>query len=276
LDENLVSFDASSRTLDSAWGEPEAPARRINARSNTTRLATPTATLTANSTVASKKVSYIPPYLRVLVSEPEHSPGYISPPLSHLPPSPQPQMKTENGTNGQAVGAGRSSSSTFTSFAPPAQNQDQPGPPSGMQQQSPWSGGVNSFQGPSTSRVAATRSTISQRNNAPIGQNPGFKYNNPKDLPALQTQNTVVKSVQNIINTPNMESRKENVAWCVRNDLFPEAPPAVAPLAGLMESLTLSPQEEENPFNPDNPKFNVAHYFISFTRKYKCPYKGCK
>jgi hypothetical protein len=276
LDENLISFNAPSRTLDSTWGEPKAPARHINARTNTTRLATPTATSTANSTDAPKKVGYVPPHLRVLVSEPQYSLGYISPPLRHLPPSPQPKTKSENGTKGQVASAGRSSSGTFTSFAPPAQNQGQPGPPSGMQQQSPWSGAVNSSQGPPTPRVAATQSTINQRKNAPIGQNSGFKYNNPKAFPALQTQKTVVKSVQNIIDTPKMELRKENVAWCVKNDLFPEAPPAVAPLAGLMESMTLSPPEEENPDNPDNPKFNVAHYFVSLTRKYKCPYKGCK
>ncbi|RDW88445.1 hypothetical protein BP6252_00477 [Coleophoma cylindrospora] len=65
--------------------------------------------------------------------------------------------------------------------------------------------------------------------------------------------------------------------------LFPEKD-GVVPPADLLALLTPTPQVPKEPGNdlermehdPDNPKFNINKYWVSFIRKYKCPHMGCR
>lgn len=56
------------------------------------------------------------------------------------------------------------------------------------------------------------------------------------------------------------------------------APSRVAPenLVERVAAVTLGPDPAADPHDPDAPGFKIQKYWIPFTRKYKCPYLGCK
>jgi hypothetical protein len=72
-------------------------------------------------------------------------------------------------------------------------------------------------------------------------------------------------------------------AWGSQKSLFPDAPPAIAPPASLLQNMSLgSSRRETQPestkfakHDPCNPNFKTGDYWVSFTRKYKCPHMGC-
>jgi hypothetical protein len=72
---------------------------------------------------------------------------------------------------------------------------------------------------------------------------------------------------------------KENVAWIVEKELFdapkPMAPPPKKEMAAMTIN-TVSKKEEYHAFDPDNPVFNFEQFYNQFTKKYRCPWKGCK
>lgn len=72
-------------------------------------------------------------------------------------------------------------------------------------------------------------------------------------------------------------------AWGSQKNLFPDAPPAIAPPAALLQTMSLSSSKAETEpertklakHDLSNPDFKTGDYWVSFTRKYKCPHIGC-
>jgi hypothetical protein len=71
------------------------------------------------------------------------------------------------------------------------------------------------------------------------------------------------------------------LAWSTKKNLFPNAPPAVAPPADLLERMTMKESEEGSDgqkyckYDPNDPSFRAEVFFIQITGKFKCPHKGC-
>jgi hypothetical protein len=66
--------------------------------------------------------------------------------------------------------------------------------------------------------------------------------------------------------------------WGQNKNLFPDAPPAVRPSRETQEAIQKPAPTEEAawpPHDPRNPKWDAAQYFVSYTRKYKCPHDRC-
>jgi hypothetical protein len=110
--------------------------------------------------------------------------------------------------------------------------------------------------------------------NLPWGENVEPKaaapvFDQAKDFPALNTK------PQNVVDAPAVEMAGGN-AWDMKQKLFADAPPAVAPPTELLKSLTINvAKEEEDPLDPDSTIFKASKYYIVHTHKYKCPHRGC-
>ena len=177
-------------------------------------------------------------------SQPRFTPGYIPPHLRphlrHLSTGTRPSVKTENDIGTKSVA---------TATADHRHEQ------SGF--------------------VKHSRSVVDQRDVASATHIPGFVSNTSNNFPALQNNETA-RSARNIMDAPNMELKKEIGAWVVKKDLFLGGPAAVAPSVSGIGSTTLSSPEKLNPFDPSTPGFDAMKFWVQFTRKFKCPYKGCK
>lgn len=80
---------------------------------------------------------------------------------------------------------------------------------------------------------------------------------------------------------------RQGSAWSLPKNLFPKAPPAVAPPVSLIESIKTGPPGKgaENAVDPESKKFPPHHpkapgfcasdYLNTFTKKFKCPHSGC-
>jgi hypothetical protein len=69
-------------------------------------------------------------------------------------------------------------------------------------------------------------------------------------------------------------------AWGAKKNLFPNAPPAVAPATEILASMSISePQIEKGTryaeFDTTNPMFNIRKYWIPVLEKFKCPIPLC-
>ncbi|KAH6723650.1 hypothetical protein BKA61DRAFT_664372 [Leptodontidium sp. MPI-SDFR-AT-0119] len=77
---------------------------------------------------------------------------------------------------------------------------------------------------------------------------------------------------------PNANIKPAQSPWGSRN-LFPDAPPAVAPPADLLSSLSIStpatPAKVYKNFDPDDPSFKANRYYVDVIGKWKCPHQGC-
>jgi len=70
-------------------------------------------------------------------------------------------------------------------------------------------------------------------------------------------------------------------AWGAKKNLFPNAPPAVAPPTELLASMTIDKPEIEggtryDRYDPTNPMFNASEFWVQVLEKYKCPIPLCK
>ena len=101
--------------------------------------------------------------------------------------------------------------------------------------------------------------------------------------PSTQTTN-VAQQNNKVINQStnsqisNTENKNSHSAWGQQKNLFPDAPPAVAPPAEMLRTMTTDAKKEKNDWpehDPDNPTFRVQKYWVSFTGKYKCPHRYC-
>ena len=62
--------------------------------------------------------------------------------------------------------------------------------------------------------------------------------------------------------------------------LFPNAAPAIAPLAAQIQNLSMSSNSPPHPVyqehDPDDPNFDVNRYYVDMLKYYQCPHRGCK
>jgi hypothetical protein len=120
----------------------------------------------------------------------------------------------------------------------------------------------------------------SQALNAPWGTppKPVVNFDIKKDFPGLGKP-----TIPNIMDQPAVVASN---ALDKKETLFPNSPAAVAPPAELLAGMSINPKKSGlytsdptiymNPFDPGHPKFNVLAYFVPFSKKFKCPYPGCK
>jgi hypothetical protein len=60
-------------------------------------------------------------------------------------------------------------------------------------------------------------------------------------------------------------------------DAAPGGPPALAPrITNPNQAVTIDGGESHASYDPDGPNFKPSMFYNEFTRKYKCPHKGCK
>ena len=119
----------------------------------------------------------------------------------------------------------------------------------------------------------------SQALNAPWGTppKPVVNFDIEKDFPGL-----CKPTIPSIMDQPAVLASH---AWDKEN-IFPNAPAAVPPPAKLPARMSINLKESGpntshatigmNPFDPGHPKFNALTYFVPFSKKFKCPYPGCK
>jgi len=108
---------------------------------------------------------------------------------------------------------------------------------------------------------------------------PSWDFPKKQSTPEAVASNLVVQPKHPILPTIPLTGS----AWSTQKNLFPDAPPAVAPPTELLEKLQVSqvtkpadPASSDHAlFDPTSPSFNPSTYFVVFSRKYKCPHKGC-
>lgn len=60
-------------------------------------------------------------------------------------------------------------------------------------------------------------------------------------------------------------------------DATPSGPPALAPrITNPNQAVTIDGGESHASYDPDGPNFKANMFYNEFTKKYKCPHKGCK
>ncbi|CZT52819.1 uncharacterized protein RSE6_14199 [Rhynchosporium secalis] len=102
-------------------------------------------------------------------------------------------------------------------------------------------------------------------NNAPSFLNTSIETCLPSQ--ALSTQLTQASS---------FTSQPPSNPWGSKN-LFPGAPPAIAPPVDLLSSLAITPAPVTvyRRFDPSDPNFKASRYYVEVLRKWKCPHPGC-
>jgi hypothetical protein len=119
---------------------------------------------------------------------------------------------------------------------------------------------------------------------------PTINYKNTEDFPALGT--TLKQEIQTshdpgTIKQVLLPLGYQGSAWSLPKNLFPKAPPAVAPPVSLIESIksgqpgkgaenAVDPESKKfPPHHPKAPGFCASDYLNTFTKKFKCPHSGC-
>jgi hypothetical protein len=75
-----------------------------------------------------------------------------------------------------------------------------------------------------------------------------------------------------------LAEHKAGNVWGAKQNLFPNAPAAIAPPVDLLRSMTIKDKDEgdcEDPLDPDSRGFSAKKFYVDLLCKYRCPHKGC-
>ncbi|KAL2023855.1 hypothetical protein VTK56DRAFT_632 [Thermocarpiscus australiensis] len=123
-------------------------------------------------------------------------------------------------------------------------------------------------------------STLRPKAETTAQPNPASLVTSEGEFPRLPLQQSRTQKNTDLLKNLQSDKAKQQAGnqWAQKKALFPSAPAAVSPTPEQLEAAQKPGQSRETAWPPDdprNPSWDPKKYFVTYTKKYRCPHDRC-